>query len=478
MLKIHFVTFDEDGRIQQVRLSWDQGSLLKLIDVIGKTGRNWPIHAGKDQIHLISASIKSSGSPVDDSTTEDTYARSRGNSQNALRDPHASLELFTPRAKTVVADSIPAVVARRASAKPPQRDYRDLFAGNESDQSPASAAKGGDEEIPSPVKPAIIAPKAGAGKNYAPSRLFETDEIEQTTSSAEQEPPVEHFYRPNPAKYQHFEFADGSEPQDAPKPAPKDVKKTKHGSQWNFDDFMTPQKPAAGKVLANDVVHWGNEDEEAVDSPIKQKHILKPRKDTQSNIEFQDDGTPEGGSRIPHRTRGAGHNTGLGLYKNNVYDEEERGQAGGEDFKRLDTIANVKDRSKDFDPHFSMSDDSPAVKPASDHLPGERAKVIKMMDASWTAFNESPSQKENLPATGPKPTAGTGKDPLSENTNTASQRIDNPKGVTGGDGMGGRKGAGRQWGIGDESDDEGTGDISRPGKYKTRNQTSSDFWNF
>ena len=461
-----------------MRQSWDQGSLLKLIDVIGKTGRNWPIHAGKDQIHLISASITSSGNPVENAITEDAYARSRGNSENALRDPHASLELFTPRAKAVVPDSIPAVVACSASAKPAPRDYRDLFAGNESDQSPASAAKGGDDENPSPAKPAIIAPKAGAGKNYAPSRLFQTDESEQVPPFPEKEPPVERFYRPNPAKYQHFEFADGGDPQDEPKSAPKDVKKTKHGSQWNFDDFMTPQKAAPGKVLANDIVHWGNEDEEDMDSPIKKKHVLKARKDTQTNIEFQDDGTPESGNRIPQRTRGASHNSGLGLYKNNVYDEEEQGQAGGEDFKRLDTIANVKDRSKDFDPHFSMSDDSPAVKAASECLPEDRAKVIKMMDASWTAYDESPSQKENMPGATSKPTAGAFKDPLSENTNTASQRIGNPKGTTGGDGMGGRMGAGRQWGIGDESDDEGAGVINRPGKYKTRNQPSSDFWDF
>jgi hypothetical protein len=208
--------------------------------VIGKTGRNWPIHAGKDQIHLISASVKSSGTPIDNSTAEDSYTRSRGNSQNVTRDPHASLELFAPRVQTV-ADPLPPVAARRASAKPPPRDYRDLFAGNDSDQSPAPPVKAVVEESPSPAKPAIVAAKAGAGKNYAPSRLFETDESEQAPPPTEKDHSTEHLYRPNPAKYQHFEFADGSDPQDAPKPAPPvdEVKRSKHGSQWNFDDFAT-----------------------------------------------------------------------------------------------------------------------------------------------------------------------------------------------------------------------------------------------
>lgn len=463
-----------------MRLSWDQGSLLKLIDVIGKTGRNWPIHAGKDQIRLISASIKSAGGGTEDTTAEeDSYARSRGNTQNATRDPHASLALFAPREKTVVSESLPVAVARGASAKPPPRDYHDLFVGNESDQSPATPARASEAYNASPARPAITATKAGAGKNYAPSRLFQTDEGEETPLSTRNAPVVENLHQTNPAKYKHFEFADGSDPQDAPKPTPlKDMKKSKHGSQWNFDDFATPQKAAPGKILRNDVRHWGNEDDEVADSPIKQKQVLQPRKDTQTNIEFQDDGTPEGGNRTVHRARGASQNAGLGLYKNNVYGAEEGVEAGGEDFNRLDTISNVKDRSKDFDPHFSMSDESPAVKPTQGHVPEERAKVIKMMDASWNSYDKSPT-KENVPSETSKSNVAVAKEPLSESTNMASQRNDTHKIATAGDGMGGRKGAGRQWGFGDESDEEDSG-IKRPNKYNaSKNRpTGGDFWDF
>lgn len=482
-LQIHIVKFDTERKIQQIRQNWDQGSLLKLIDVIGKTGRNWPIYAGKDQIRLIAASVKAAGNPVDEEPTEDgTYTRSRGSSQNVTRDPHASLALFAPREKTVP-DYIPvAATPRSMSAKPPPRDYNELFVGNELDELPESPSKGAKEYAPSPSKPAVIAAKAGSGKNYAPSRLFDTEE--ETAPSGGKDHSAEHFYRPNPAKYQHFDFGDGTEEEDAPKP-PKEVKKSKHGSQWNFEDFATPQKVTSTKVLPNDVRHWGNENDEVADSPIKQKQVAKARKDAQSNFEFKDDGSP-GGNRVVGRPRGAGQNTGLGLYRNNVYDEEGHGEAGGEGFKRSDTVANVKDRSKDFDPHFTMTDDSPAPKQAPEHISEDRAKAVKMMDANWSASydDESPTQKENVPSVASKSNAGASKTPLSESTNTATKRNDgHHKIVTAGDGMGGRKGAGRQWGFGDESDGEEAGGLNqpgkvRPGKYGGNRPTGGDFWDF
>jgi hypothetical protein len=153
----------------------------------------------------------------------------------------------------------------------------------------------------------------------------------------------------------------------------------------------------------------------------------------------------------------------------------------------LNTIANTKDRRKDFDPQFGFTDDSPASKPSQQGNREDRAKVIKMMDANWTASDQSPSQKENVPAspTASRPNTGTGKGPLSESTNTMSNRNDHPKGiVTAGDGMGGKKGTGRQWGFGDESDGEAEGGVNKPSKYRTgktqgKNQaTGGDFWDF
>jgi hypothetical protein len=110
-----------------------------------------------------------------------------------------------------------------------------------------------------------------------------------------------------------------------------------------------------------------------------------------------------------------------------------------------------------------------------------------MMDANWSAYDKSPSQKENVPAspTGSLPNNGTGKGPLSESTNTMSNRNEKPKGISiAGDGMGGKKGTGREWGFGDDSAGEGEGGINKPSKYRTgktqgKNQaTGGDFWDF
>ncbi|TAQ84427.1 hypothetical protein B7494_g7253 [Chlorociboria aeruginascens] len=501
---VHIVQFDSNGKILQIRQSWDQGSLLKLIDVIGKTGRNWPIRDGKDQLYLISSSIKSAGKSMNGAAKDtDEPVRSRGNSTNVTRDPHASLSLFAPRDKSYDS-SLPAVVVPRASAKPAPRDYHDLFVGNDSDNAPAGVTS------PEPKGFADIAsPKAGAGKNYAPSRLFDTDE--NSPPSPEKNPSTDHYLRANPAKYQHFNFADGSDPQDAPHPTSKNKTTSKHGSQWNFDDFNTPQKVVPSKLLrTNDVRHWGDSDNETEtnESPMKMKRLDKPRKDAETHFEFVDDGTPEGERRLVGRPRGAGQNDGLGLYKNNLYDDENGGSAGGEE--RSTGLANVKDRRKDFDPHFSMKDEpSPVSKPITEKISDVRAKAVKMMDANWSTYDRSPNQKENVPIT-ERPGTGPGKGPLSESTKAvqndqnrgiavagdgmgsrkaAGARELKEKGIAiGGDGMGGKRGAGRAWGFGDESGGEEEGEAggqsrknlprNLPGKKQTQQATGGEFWDF
>jgi hypothetical protein len=494
------VTFDADGKITQVRQSWDQGSLLKLIDVIGKTGRNWPIRDGKDQIKLITSSVKSAGKSMVEggrpSEPREVINRSRENSTNVTRDPHASLSLFAPRDHNVDT-SLPAVVPPRASAKPPPRDYSDLFVGNDPDNSlvptasPANKASRERSESPSKFS-AGVAPKGGAGRNYQPIRLFETEENSPTRSSPERD----QYYRPNPKKYQHFDFADGSDPQDAPKPTLAPAVKSKHGSQWTFDDFVTPEKVVPSKVLrGQDICHWGTENDEILDSPIRQKKVDRPRKDAETHFEFMDDGTPQGTRRIVGRPRGTGSNTGLGLYQNNLYGEDGL-PPQKEEPRVLGPIANIKDRHKDFDPHFNLTDDSPATKEIRqpERLPEDKLKAVKMMDATWEAYDQSPvtsNQKENAGPVPMSPTrVGTGKGPLSESTNAKSNRYDNPKGIViGGDGMGGKKGAGRSWGFGDESDGEEAGGLNGAGskfrkglpakKQGTNAQSGGgDFWDF
>jgi hypothetical protein len=447
------------------------------------------------------SSVKSVGEPAGE---EDAYARSRGNSTNVTRDPHATLSLFAPRDKNVH-DSLPAVVAPRTSAKPPPRDLSELFVGNESEGPPSFApSKGmGHERPASPDK--VAAPKLGAGKNYAPSRLFDNEEDSPVRPSAN-DPSAEHFIRPNAAKYKHFDFGDGSDPRDVPAPTPAKERSSKHGSQWQFDDFNTPAKAIPTKVLrTNDVRHWGNEDNEVNDSPIKFKRVEKPRRDAETHFEFQDDGIPEG-PRVVGRPRGAGQNNGLGLYKDILFGENEDESSKATENKPLSSIANVKDRRKDFDAHFTMSDESPAPKAAVERISDNRAKAVKMMDANWSSYDQSPNQKENvpIPSTSKSETTNS-KEPLSESTNIrhdnkgisiAGDGMGGKKGIESaanekkgisitGDGMGGKKGSsGRTWSFGGDVDDDEADTANAAGKYKTGKQfakkqtTGGDFWDF
>lgn len=477
-LQIHIVNFDASGKIQQVRQNWDQGSLLKLIDIIGRTGKNWPIHDGKDQLKLITSSVKLTGQTTSDTKSEKAEpVRSRGNS-HPTGDPHATLSLFAPREK-YEGDSLPAAIGTRTSAKPVQKNFHDLFVENEEPIAETPGHKNG-------------------AKQYAPSRLFEQDDAQPIGQN--------HFSpKVNAKKFQHFDLANvpvaGEDDDEDARLAAQHQHKSKHTSQWNFDDFNTPAKVVPTKLLrTNDVRHWGNSDDEVVDSPIKFNKVHKPRKDAEPHFEFKDDGTPDQERRRSDRPRGTQANNGMGLYKDRLFGDEENTPQPKNAALQHDGVA----RHKVFDSQFDMHDVSPAQNKTAPRISEDRAKAVKNMDASWGSYDKSPvaNQKESNPTS---PTLNrSAKGPLSESTNlnqsqginisgdgmggrkNLANRDSRPLGIaTGGDGMGGRKGAGRTWGFGDESDGEEAGGINVPGKFQTGKTqgkkiqpTGGDFWDF
>ncbi|KAH0556077.1 hypothetical protein GP486_005983, partial [Trichoglossum hirsutum] len=162
-----------------------------------------------------------------------------------------------------------------------------------------------------------------------------------------------------------------------------------------------------------------------------------PRRDAETHFEFQDDGTPQGVRRPAGHPRGTAHNSGLGLYENNLYDETEPKPGQQQQNQQpLGNVTNINHR-KYFDSQFSMADDSPASGGQAKEKPvggGQHKAAVKMMDSSWDTYGESPQldKKEN-------------------NTENKSTRT----GVKiKGDGMGAKKGTGRQWGIGDSNNEE------------------------
>ncbi|OAX78855.1 hypothetical protein ACJ72_06833 [Emergomyces africanus] len=365
---VHIVHFDSDERITQIRLYWDQGSLLKQLDIIGSSHRNWPIREASEQSRLINSSVSAAAktstaisSPasladkrsITTAASNASFGSMTSPSKRFTKDPHASLSLFQPHSPPP--EERPVSVASRASAKPPPRDYGDLFVGDDAESTPTKKSS-----QPQRMDDAV-APKGGAGHNYKPSRLFvDDDEAEQSEQVNNDVKSV----KTNAKKYNHFEFGETPHPGSSAKPQapnhfefgeaeppalkakqekhnhfeigdvdPSSVQNNlplrphakKHLSQWDFEDFVTPEKPRQ-KVLAQNVRNFGWSDDEAdtADSPPKQRRAPQPRRDAQTHFELRDDGTPIArlqNQQLHPRGTGGVHNKGQGLYENNLYDD-------------------------------------------------------------------------------------------------------------------------------------------------------------
>jgi hypothetical protein len=444
--------------------------------VIGSRARNWPIRDGQDQARLIAQSVAHTikyddglGTTVKqmgDVTITSRPTSPRKNANNVTRDPHASLSLFGPRDDTREETYTDQGVAPRASAKPASRDYNDLFVEDSKDRPPSPTKEDGP-----------YAPKHGAGKNFQPSRLFDNEQPEPVQVS-----PV----KVHATKYSHFEFGDGS---DEPRQPTKLRPKSKHQSQWDFADFNTPVK-IPQRHRPDDVRHFGFGEEEAnVEAPTKHTKPIQPRRDAETHFEFKDDGTPV--DRPTGHPRGAGASNGTALYKNYLFEEDGAPVEEKRGHRPMSSVTSVKDRKKDFDPHFEIEDPTPGLgeKTASENnrpIPETRLKAIKMMNAQWDATDANPTptprQAPSSPSIGKEnigiAIAGDGMGGRKGATSGENRSV----GIkTGGDGMGGRKGMASTWGFGDESDEFGAEgakkEAFRAGK-KQLGPKDSSIWDF
>lgn len=474
---MHIVSFDSQGKIAQIRQSWDQGALLKQVDVIGKTGRNWPIRDHNEQLRVITTCIKSP--EVAPGSADAVDNRSRGGS-NIRRDPHASLELFASREEQAKPPA--RVVSPYAGTRPRERSITQILGDEPSDdesnphsrvhsESPsrAIAPKAGagknympnrlwdeegedDEETPGRGRARPVAPKIGAGKNFQPSRLFDAETEAHQQDNGPGKAKADRFVRPHPSRYSHFDLGDHEEQAKAEASASRSRSRSKHDSSWSFDDFVTPQKPRPSKTIRpQDVRHWDPEVDAASDTPGPYRTMAKPRRDAETHFDFVDDG-PDGPRRAG-KPRGAMQNEGSHLYDDKVTGED--GNNAGADSDALGNITNLKDRRKDFDSHWHMTDEpQDAVTPQPTKVSEDRKKAVKMMEANWAATDESPaSEKENARAAVPgrKPAdkkiaiAGDGMGSKKVDTNGGSDRSDRRGIAIAGDGMGNKKGTNRDW---------------------------------
>ncbi|KAK4199142.1 hypothetical protein QBC40DRAFT_282583 [Triangularia verruculosa] len=463
----HIVLFNADGKILQIRQTWDQGSLLKQLDVIGRSGRNWPIRDGRDQITLITRCVKVGGAPT---STKDLPMHNRSQSTNPLRDPHASLALFAPREEQEEVT----VISPYAGRRPTQRSFTEIL-GDEAEE--PSSPSNGRERSASPIKP-----KVGAGKNFQPVRLFDRDDDAVEADTPENGRSPERVVKPHPKKYQHFNFDDGTESQETPKPAPAPAQKSKHDASWGFEDFMTPQKPTASRTLhkARDVRHWGTGDDVAEEQPAQKAQQAKGRIAAEAHFDFVDDGETPAGGRFRGPPRGRGQNEGQHLYEMNLYKEDGSAPTPGP--APLGNITNQAGRQKSFDPHFEMTDESPRDSNGAnkaENLGEDRKKAVRMMESSWETYDVSPAaQKENTNPNGRSRGIVTAGDGMGNKKAGWGLSEKKERGIViAGDGMGGRKGADRGWLFGEGGDED---EPAQPQKKAVRGPPAKadGFWDF
>ena len=334
-------------------------------------------------------------------------------SKRHIKDPHASLDLFSPKPSDENERVLsPNAVAPRASARPPPREMSELFAAGHEDHEPGSPKK-------RPVEP-VIATKGAGNQKFTAPRLF----------SDERNEPAAVGYKSNKAKYNHFDLGDPNEDDtfqfqdNTPKPkttAPLRAKSNKHGSQWDFADFSTPGK-AGQKVRDQDVVHFSLErDANDLETPGK-KVTTKSRRDNESHFEMQDGGTPVERQAVPKPRKDAeshlqlkdtatpapnrasdrptSSSSRMGLYSNNVFDQDEDGrQREQAPLAPITNNASNAHRKQDFDSHWNMTEESPASgMPSKENNPvSNHRKQPSQMETHWNTYDHTPEHEKKVP---------------------------------------------------------------------------------
>ncbi|KJX93531.1 hypothetical protein TI39_contig4297g00003 [Zymoseptoria brevis] len=457
----HVVTYNSESKIQQIRLYWDQGTLLKQVEAIGRTGRNWPIRDGKAQADFVTASVKAGNSSAPgngNGNHKPSAARdpnevvisqhSKRDSFSATRDPHASLSLFSERDANDSGRSYEGPKYSTAkSAKPAPREYDELFTNGES---AAALAIAGRSSSPHKTDGTIL--KAGAGKHYAGNRLFDQGKDMEDSRSPERKKTYNQ-------KYEHFAFGDG---EDAPTKENRPFSKgqgEKNNTTFSFEDFSTPPKHIE-KPRRDDERHWGADvDEDYPPSPPKRPIVHAPRKDADSHFDMTD--ASEGPVKEYEVGKSLQRQKGMGLYQDPTMEDERTSYGSRSAEKTVSTNTNNSRRGDDFGPHYSMSDNSPAGSKGA-QAPNKRGTRTDL-STNWGFDGQVDAPKKIYKTAGD----GMGSRKVAEEPTTAPKKIYK----TAGDGMGSRSG-GRAWGIGDESDPEIDADV-RPSARTRRAQAQA-----
>ncbi|RMZ79424.1 hypothetical protein DV738_g3313, partial [Chaetothyriales sp. CBS 135597] len=411
----HIVHFDSNQKISQIRISWDQGSLLLQTEVIGSRGRNWPVTDGKNQIRLISSSASNQtiaqqpaapSSPRGRSTEENGQAdRNASPSKRLVKDPYTSMDTYFVQQtieNITISQPLPAVVPPRAEPfKPAPRDITEILAPQANDPD-------------SPTKSGVIAPKGGSNQKFVRNRILEEDEEDYASPK---------IYKTNPARYNHFDLAElseddpfqynksGSKPQDSQTTRPVNANASKHTSQWDLTDFSTPQKVAV-KERPDGKVHFTLDGDATTSTDSASKAAaIKPRRDAAANFELKDDGTPVERKVVPKPRKDTLAHFALEDQPTPVQSRfigrTEAAKALyrtpldlGSDDRPLADISNNAARRNDFASSWDLNDQDSAptkINNENNGTAGHRHnKSWQNVNASWDAYDQ-PAEQDRRP---------------------------------------------------------------------------------
>ncbi|RAL09805.1 uncharacterized protein BO97DRAFT_395395 [Aspergillus homomorphus CBS 101889] len=391
---VHIVRFNAQQQIQNVRIYWDQASLLKQVDVIGSRSRGWPIRDAKDQFRLLKSAISSNPSdsgpgsasvPAPPAYTEEEAnvpeRKVASPGKKYIKDPHAAEsldELLSPskdRGEPVRAPRAP------ASSQRPAREYGEIFLTTENDADVPDAS-------PSRRR---IAPKAGATRNFLPSRIFDDDE-----TAAKEECHQQIAYRAHPKRFDHFELGADNSTREVKEKLTRPV--SRQAPHWEFEDFVTPEKPKR-QLRGEEIRHFGwSDDEPDLTSPPARPRVAHPRPDAETHFSLTDTPEEKAGGRIISSYQ----NKGMGLYKSHLFDNKEDDEFSQGANPPLSTVnKNGANRKKELETHWDMADESPRDSKRNAEnkkpVPGDRQKAVKALEPSWDTYDQSPEPTKMAP---------------------------------------------------------------------------------
>ena len=415
------VRFNTQNQIQQIRLYWDQGSLLKQVEVIGSRGRTWPIRDASEQTKLIKNAAVFSAPTTEKglgkgqlSSTAVTSEVAATPPRRIVKDPYAADSLFDllspapdddakkphrTRKDPYAADSLfdllspaPDDEGKKTHRARPQRETRDL----------SDLLVAHDDESTESNKPKIPAIRETASRNFQPSKAFkeggDTAPNTPTTKGGAQGPS-----KYSAQKYGHFEIGgDNSKREVTQKPLPFRRSRL-HQSQWDFKDFYTPEKPK-GYIAPQQVRHFGWSDDETPETPVEKPRVIRPRRDAETHFTLTDDlGEEEEDESVkkPSNNNAAIFQKRASSMYHDPLAPEAANYSRESSKPPLSAVAsNALRRGKDFDPQWSMSDEVKEVDTENKRpIAPTRLKVVEMMQPHWESHDVSPEpRKVSLPA--------------------------------------------------------------------------------